>query len=243
MQEYAAMREGLMKFLIQALDGDATHMSLPTLPALPEFAPPDLVQKANVFLRRSHIPIEPRAMWPAGGLPNINVKGKIPEAFRAEEGRVLCLWADAGWGELVREGKQVSGRFSDDLVDAVVQMIHEWNPLPAPVWSTCIPSSSHSVLVPDFAGRVSDRLGLRFVETLRKIQENQQQKLMKNSTMQARNVDGVFEVIPGAVLSEPLLLLDDMIDSGWTLTVAVYQLRKAGSGPVYPLALASTSNQ
>src|SRR6516225_5049075 len=50
----------------------------------------------------------------------------------------------------------------------------------------------HSVLVPDFAGRVSDRLGLRFVETLRKIQENQQQKLMKNSTMQARNVDGVL---------------------------------------------------
>jgi ATP-dependent DNA helicase RecQ len=81
------------------------------------------------------------------------------------------------------------------------------------------------------------------VETLRKTQENQKQQLMKNSTMQARNVDGVFEVIPGAVLSEPLLLLDDMIDSGWTLTVAVYQLRKAGSGRVYPLALASTSNQ
>ena len=182
-------------------------------------------------------------MWPAGGLPNINVKGKIPEAFRAEEGRVLCLWADAGWGELVQDGKQVSGRFSDDLVDAVVQMFHEWNPLPAPVWLTCIPSGRHSTLVPDFARRVSDRLGLRFVETLRKTQENQKQQLMKNSTMQARNVDGVFEVIPGAVLSEPLLLLDDMIDSGWTLTVAVYQLRKAGSGRVYPLALASTSNQ
>jgi hypothetical protein len=92
-------------------------------------------------------------------------------------------------------------------------------------------------------GSVSDRLELRFVQTLRKTQENQQQKLMKNSTMQARNVDGVFEVIPGAVLSGALLLLDDMIDSGWTLTVAVYQLRKAGSGRVYPLALASTSNQ
>ena len=66
---------------------------------------------------------------------------------------------------------------------------------------------------------------------------------MRNSTQQARNVDGVFEVIAGTVFSDPLLLVDDMVDSGWTLTVAIYQLRKAGSGSAYPLAPASTSNQ
>jgi ATP-dependent DNA helicase RecQ len=66
---------------------------------------------------------------------------------------------------------------------------------------------------------------------------------MRNSNQQAKNVDGVFEVITGTGFSEPLFLVDDMVDSGWTLTVAVYQLRNAGSGIVYPLALASTSNQ
>jgi hypothetical protein len=33
-----------------------------------------------------------------------------------------------------------------------------------------------------------------------------------------------------------------MVDSKWTLTVAAFLLNCNGSGPVYPLALASTSN-
>lgn len=243
MQEYAAMREGLMEFLIQALDGETGTVDSHLLPALPELLSPHLVQAANTFLRRSYLPIKPRAMWPAGGLGNLQVTGKIAEAFRAEEGRILCLWADAGWGELVRNGKQVSGRFSDELVDGTVSMVREWNPQPAPTWLTFVPSFRHKSLVSDFARRVSDRLGLRFVEALRKVQENQEQKLMRNSTQQARNVDGIFEVIAGTVFSDPLLLVDDMVDSGWTLTVAIYQIRKAGSGTAYPLALASTSNQ
>jgi ATP-dependent DNA helicase RecQ len=243
MQVYAAKREGLMQFLIQALDGETANVYTAPLAPLPEFAAPDLVQAANAFLRRCHLPIEPRSMWPPGGLPRMNVMGKIPEAFRAREGRVLCLWAYAGWGDLVRDGKQVYGRFSDQLVEATAKMIREWNPQPAPTWLTFIPSHEHPGLVPDFARRVSKSLGLSFVETLGKVQKNQEQKRMKNSTQQARNVDGVFEVIAGNVRCEPLFLLDDMVDSRWTMTVAAYQLLNAGSGWIYPVTLASTSNR
>jgi ATP-dependent DNA helicase RecQ len=243
MQEYALKRDGLMEFLIQALDGDTTNVCTAPLSPLPESVAPDLVHAANAFLRRSHLPIKPRAMWPPGGLPKMKVMGKIPEAFRAKEGRVLCLWGDAGWGELVRNGKQVFGSFSDQLVEATARMIREWNPQPAPTWLTFIPSRGRPGLVPDFARRISDRLGLSFIETLCKIGENEEQKRMKNSTQQARNVDAVFEVIAGNVRSEPLFLVDDMVDSGWTLTVATYQLLNAGSGSIYPVTLASTSNQ
>jgi ATP-dependent DNA helicase RecQ len=243
MQVYAAKREGLMQFLIQALDGETANVYTAPLAPLPEFAAPDLVQAANAFLRRCHLPIEPRSMWPPGGLPRMNVMGKIPEAFRAREGRVLCLWAYAGWGDLVRDGKQVYGSFSDQLVEATAKMIREWNPQPAPTWLTFIPSHEHPGLVPDFARRVSKSLGLSFVETLGKVQKNQEQKRMKNSTQQARNVDGVFEVIAGNVRCEPLFLLDDMVDSRWTMTVAAYQLLNAGSGWIYPVTLASTSNR
>jgi ATP-dependent DNA helicase RecQ len=243
MQEYAAKRDGLMEFLIQALDGETANMYTAPLAPLPEFAAPDLVQAANAFLRRSHLPVEPRSMWPPGGLPRMNVKGKIPEAFRAREGRVLCLWADAGWGDLVRDGKQVYRSFSDQLVEATAKMIREWNPQPAPTWLTFIPSHEHPGLVPDFARRVSESLGLSFVETLCKVQKNEEQKRMKNSTLQAKNVDGVFEIIAGNVRPEPLFLVDDMVDSRWTLTVAAYQLLNAGSGVIYPVTLASTSNR
>ena len=36
----------------------------------------------------------------------------------------------------------------------------------------------------------------------------------------------------------PLLLVDDTISSRWTMTVAARALRRAGAGPVLPLALA-----
>ena len=64
---------------------------------------------------------------------------------------------------------------------------------------------------------------------------------MANSAQQARNVDGSLR-IQGNVPAGPVLLVDDMVDSKWTLTVAAYLLTSHGSGPVYPLALASTAN-
>ncbi len=62
---------------------------------------------------------------------------------------------------------------------------------------------------------------------------------MANSSQQARNIDGSL-AITKSLPSGPVLLLDDMVDSRWTLTVAAYLLTTNGSGPVYPLALAST---
>jgi ATP-dependent DNA helicase RecQ len=41
----------------------------------------------------------------------------------------------------------------------------------------------------------------------------------------------------------PVFLIDDMVDSRWTLTVLGAELRWAGSGPVYPVALTDTSNR
>ena len=39
----------------------------------------------------------------------------------------------------------------------------------------------------------------------------------------------------------PVLLVDDMVDSGWTLTLAAVLLQHHGSGPVHPFALAKAS--
>ena len=63
---------------------------------------------------------------------------------------------------------------------------------------------------------------------------------MENSYLQCKNASEGFEV-QGTCLPGPILLIDDMVDSGWTLTVCGSQLKQAGSGDVYPFALASTS--
>ena len=78
------------------------------------------------------------------------------------------------------------------------------------------------------------------VSAVRKVRANEPQKLQQNRYYQCANLDGVFE-ITGEALPGPVLLLDDIVDSGWTLTVVAALLRRAGVGPVWPVALATAS--
>ena len=116
-----------------------------------------------------------------------------------------------------------------------------WQPDPAPVWVTAVPSLRRPTLVPEFAERLACALHLPFVQALRKPRETPQQKTMENSAQQMANIAGAFEIIPGAVHPGPVLLVDDMVDSRWTFTECAFVLRSAGSGPVFPVALATTA--
>ena len=120
-------------------------------------------------------------------------------------------------------------------------MLNErWQPTPPPEWVTCVPSTNQPSLVLDYAKRVAEALGLPFGPIVRKVRENEPQKVQENRFRQCRNLDGVF-AIDGAVPNGPALLVDDVVDSGWTLTVIAALLRQAGSGPVWPLALTTSS--
>ena len=242
MQEYVSLSSGHMAFLIRALDGDPGTVNPSVLPPLPAQPDPMTVRKAVVFLRRTSLPIEPRRQWPAGGLPHYSLVGRIAPEHQSQWGKALCVWGDAGWGMLVRQGKYQDQRFADDLVEACAKMVQQWNPQPAPAWVTCIPSLRHPALVPDFAQRLAARLSLPFQAVLVRTDRRPEQKTMANSVQQARNVDGSLAVHGQMVLSQPVLLVDDMADSRWTLTVAVWLLRTHGSGEVWPLALALTGH-
>jgi ATP-dependent DNA helicase RecQ len=122
-------------------------------------------------------------------------------------------------------------------------MVREWNPQPAPAWATSIPSLRHPDLVPDFARRLAAALNLPFDAVMEKTDNRPEQKTMANSTQQARNIDGSLAVSAKVLRTTPLLLVDDMVDSRWTLTVAAWLLSSHGSGEVWPLALALTGHE
>ena len=241
MQDYVSLPFGEhMGFLIGALDGDPSVVTEPALPPLPATVNTELVKAAVEFLRRTSLPIEPRKKWPDGGMPQYGVKGFIAPAHQAESGKALCVWGDAGWGGLVRQGKYHDGYFSDDLVAACVKMIQEWNPQPSPTWVTCVPSLRHPELVSNFAQRLAAALGLPFHMVIAKTDARPEQKTMANSTQQARNIDGSLALNGQPIPPGPVLLVDDMVDSRWTLTVSAWLLRKSGSGAVWPMALSQT---
>jgi ATP-dependent DNA helicase RecQ len=235
MQEYVRLSSGHMAFLIGALDGDPGGISSPPLPPLPAFCRPEIVSEAVAFLRRSNLPVEPRQRWPPGGM--------IDGEHRAQEGRVLCVWNDAGWGRPVSRGKLQDGRFSNELVDACVELLRKWRPDPPPTWVAAIPSLRNPYLVPDFACRLAAALNLPFSRVLQKKGTRPEQKTMENSDRQARNVIRSLAVDKGAILPGPVLLVDDVVDSRWTFTVAAWELRRRGCGPVWPIALADAGGR
>jgi ATP-dependent DNA helicase RecQ len=243
MQEYVSLPFGdHMGFLIGALDGDPSLATQPALAPLPTGVNEALVRDAIAFLRRTSLPIEPRKKWPDGGMPQYGVKGFIAASHQSQPGKALCVWGDAGWGGLVRQGKYRDGKFADGLVDACVKMVREWSPQPNPTWVTCVPSLRHPDLVPNFAERLAAALGLPFHMVFAKTDDRPEQKTMANSTQQACNIDGSLELNSQPVPQGPVILVDDMVDSRWTLTVAAWLLRKSGSGEVWPMALSQTGH-
>jgi ATP-dependent DNA helicase RecQ len=197
------------------------------------------VRDALLFLRRAYRPIEPRKQWPVG-LEGRH--GKIPTEHCLLEGRALSIYGDAGWGKLVKVGKCGEEGFDDELVEAVAEMLTDhWQPEETPTWMTAVPSYRAPDLVPSFARRLAGRLGLEYREALEKTTDTPQQKTMENSYHQAGNALSSFRVIPKEVIAEPVFLIDDMVDSTWSMTVCGVLLAEAGSGPVVPIALAETS--
>ncbi|MEZ0312947.1 MAG: DEAD/DEAH box helicase [Myxococcota bacterium] len=237
MQRYARLPTGHMSFLIAALDGEPSHTSGDPMPLLAATAPAEVVDDARRFLGRSSYPLELRKKWPPDGMARYGVAGVIREHLRAEPGRALGYWGDGLWGAAVQRGKYVDERLSHDLVDACARLLAEWQPQPPPGWVACVPSLRRPTLVPDFARLLAERLMLPFHPVLIQTEARPEQKTMLNTQQQARNLDGSLSVA-GAVPSGPVLLVDDIVSSRWTLTVAAWLLRSHGAGAVFPLVLA-----
>ena len=252
MDEYVRTGDCLMKFLCSELDSPADEPSYQRCgnccpqEALPTGCDTSLAQKAAEFLNKSDWPIKPRKQWAdaatAATAFGIEAKKNIPAALSMEEGRALSVYGAGGLGRLVPHGKYrtTPPRFDDRLVEASAELLARWCPEKRPGWVTCIPSRRTPTLVPDFARRLAAKLGLPFVECLRKVKDTPPQKEMENSSFQQNNLIEAFEVVckpPAGVC----LLVDDMVDSKWTLTIAAAMLLKAGAASVVPFALADSS--
>src|SRR6185436_8301989 len=167
--------------------------------------------------------------WPTG---LDEPKGRIAADLQLAPGRALAVANDDGWGREVRRALREGDSVSDELVKASVDLIRRWRPDPPVEWVTAVPSTT-SPLAGDFAARLAAELGLPFVDVVRRTRDAPAQREMENSAQQVRNVVGAFAVA-GPVAAAPVLLVDDVVDSRWTLTAVGILLGEAGAGPVVP---------
>ncbi len=194
---------------------------------------PEEMRQATRHLSAAEHSIKPRIMLPG--------EGRIQPDRILQVGRSLSRWGDEAWSGLVRRGKQEDGRFDDRLVEASARLIRRDRLFDTPIkWVTFVPSIRNPNLVRDLAKRVATMLGLPCHDVVTKVRETKPQMTMQNSEHQYTNVRDAFE-IQGPVPRETVLLVDDMVDSRWTLTVIGMLLQEAGSGPVFPFALVDTA--
>jgi ATP-dependent DNA helicase RecQ len=241
MRDYVTHEGCRMEYLIRLLDDPEAapcgRCANDVGKGMPQEVTREVVRDAIDFLRRSLRPIEPRKRWvesETAGSSTINEPN--------EEGIALSVYGDAGWGRDVEHGRRRGGRYSDALVAASVRAIRDqWRPDPAPEWVTAIPSHGRAASIVAFAEALAAQLGLPFVAAISASPAGEAQAAMQNSVRQLANARAKLSVDGSAVREGPVLLVDDVVDSRWTMTVAGSLLREQDSGPVLPFALADSS--
>lgn len=253
-EDYVATDECLMKFLQRSLGDSQDQLrdcgrceNCTGRQLVHSSVSDEVVARARKFLGKQHIVIQPRKQWPLALAEELKARGLKRNLgdLRNEPGMALCHYSDPIVGKAVHALKVDKQPLPDSIYHSVIEMIREvWRPDPAPEYVVCIPSLRNPGMVPEIARLIAGQLAVPFVEdVIRKTRETEPQKLMLNSDHQARNIFDAFSVRLSPDLADrPLLLVDDIVDSKWTFTVVGALLRQAGSGEVYPLAVASTAN-
>jgi ATP-dependent DNA helicase RecQ len=219
----------------------------------PGHVPPDAAAAAGDRLLRPGVEITPRRMWPTGmaGL-GLDVAGKIGPEVSAEPGRALGRLTDLGWGPRLRallDDRVPDGPVPEDLVAAVVKVLAAWDWAQRPAGVVTVPSRARPQLVGSLAARVAEigriphlgGLGYQPGTRLDRPAGRQYNSAQRLSTVwrELTVPDPVAAAVAG--LGGPVLLVDDRVESGWTMTVAAKLVREAGAPAVLPLALAVTT--
>lgn len=209
-------------------------------------------ESARERLLRPGVSVEPRKMWPTGmkELGVTGASGKIAAPLLAEQGRALGRLTDIGWGSTLRSllsAEAADGPVPDQVFDAVVKVLAAWDWAERPAGVVTLPSHSRPELIGSLAQRIAAIGRLRPLGSLAYAGAGAGPGPRRhNSAQRVRSLWDAFTVPPTvgdaiASLGGPVLLVDDQIETGWTMTVAARLLREAGASAVLPFALAVTT--
>jgi ATP-dependent DNA helicase RecQ len=231
-----------MQFLRQQLDDPAAQRcgrcDTCTTPAWSTDVDDGAAAAAQERISRPGVEVAPRKQWPSGMTElGVAVSGRIPAGELAAPGRVIGRLSDIGWGTRLRE--LVGGDDAPvpgDVLDACVRVLAGWGWAERPVGVVGIGSRTRPHQLEHLARRIAEIGRLPLLGTLAPAGPRPEEHA--NSPQRLAAVWSAFEAPAFEMPDGPILLVDDVIDSGWTATVAARLLRRAGASGVLPFALA-----
>ncbi|WP_327379596.1 MULTISPECIES: RecQ family ATP-dependent DNA helicase [unclassified Streptomyces] len=211
-------------------------------------------------LGRPGVEVEPRKMWPTGlSSVGIDLKGRIPAGELAHPGRALGRLSDIGWGNRLRPlltAQAQDTSVPDDVSSAVVTVIADWakgpggwasgapDAAPRPVGVVTLASRRRPRLVHSLGSRIAEVGRMPLLGTVTYAPGCEDLRISQtNSAQRVKTLHETLVVEPAlaealTAAGGPVLLVDDLSDTGWTLAVAARLLRRAGAEGVFPLVLA-----
>jgi len=211
----------------------------------------DAAREASSSLDKVGVEIEPRAQWPTGAdrlgveVDGTPVKGKIAVAERVETGRAVARLTDLGWGSTLRElfaAGLADAPVTAGLLEGCVRTLRDWPWAERPTGIVAMPSRTRPELVSSVATELSRVGRLTHLGTLTGVRDVPRGGPGGNSAYRLAGVWGSLVVGDELAASlaghqGPVLLVDDLVDSRWTITVAGRELRRHGVDSVLPFAL------
>ncbi|MBO9553182.1 RecQ family ATP-dependent DNA helicase [Cellulomonas sp.] len=246
MLEYERTDGCRMEFLQRSLDDETAAPCGRCDSCAGAWYPVDVVDgaaaSAGRALDRVGVPVEPRAQWPVGadrlGVP---VRGRIAVEERASEGRALARLTDLGWGNALREtfaAGTPDGPVTRAMLDGCVRVLAQWGWEERPTSVVAMPSRRHPLLVDSLARGIADVGRLPYAGALAVRDGGPTGEPGGSSAFRLAGVWQRFDASGLTLPPGPVLLVDDLVDSRWTVTVAARELRLAGASEVLPFVLA-----
>jgi ATP-dependent DNA helicase RecQ len=198
--------------------------------------------QARDRLRRPGVEVTPRRMWPTG-MKAEGISGRIPASLQAEPGRALGRLTDLGWGNRLRRvlaDDAPDAPVPDEVFEAVVEVLTAWDWSERPAGVLAMASATRPAMIADLARRVATIGRLPYLGEIAYTGGGPGPR-RHNSAQRVRTLWNAMAVPEVAGLTGPVLLVDDRVDTGWTITIAAKLLREAGAPAVLPLVLAVTS--
>ncbi|TFD04672.1 DEAD/DEAH box helicase [Cryobacterium sp. TMT1-66-1] len=255
MLEFESTTRCRMEFLQRALDDDSAVACGRCDNCQGVWYPSDVADDAAATaaksLDRVGVAIDVRAQWPTGmSSLGVAATGKIALGDRAEPGRALARLTDLGWGGPLRDLFETQGTDAaapPAMLAACVRVLAEWEWAERPVAIVGVPSRRHPLLIDSVAASLASIGRLPWLGALSWANGGPTGEPGGSSAYRLSSVWDRFAVGPelaealAPFAGRPILLIDDLADSRWTLTVASRVLRQHGASAVLPFALALRS--
>ncbi len=213
------------------------------------------IEKATQYLDNDYIVIKPRNKYKK----KIQGTGQyqfphrygwdrgnyIPAEYFEKEilnGFALSKYGDDGIGQIIKEYKYSNKSYPEEVYVKAVRIINIFKKTHGITDIVFVPSLNNK-LMDEFALELSKRTNLEFNNLFKKL-KNTKQKDMQNYLWQIKNSKENYELrATNSIKNKVFLLIDDMIDSGYTLTYLGIKLLEAGAKDVVPMALADSGEK